>query len=191
MATRRLTSRGEILADVLGQVARSEPGLAERPGADRQIAEQLDVDVATAPRLADGTLGDPAADGEVGMQAVAAGMPLGRPQVWEGLANGATEATEEVGQVAPKRARIVVACPRVGEGAEPVQPVRGAVATDLGPCPTGRVRGRLFGIRSGGLAARRIEGRGPEAAAAFGRVRIQDEAPSALSEPFEFRPMFK
>ena len=40
----------EVLADVLRQVPRRQPRLAERARADGQVAEQLDVDDAVAPR---------------------------------------------------------------------------------------------------------------------------------------------
>ena len=79
-------------------------------------------------------------DREVRVEPVPAGVPLRGPQVRERLADGGAEAPEEVGQVSAKRDGLMAPGPGVGQGAEAVQPVGGAVPADLAPRPSCRIR---------------------------------------------------
>ena len=163
-----LAATCEVLADVLRQVAGREPRLTERARADRQIAEQLDVDEPATPCAADVALGDPAADREVRVQPVPARVPLAAPTGTGTARRPLRELAEELGQVGPQRRRIVVARPGVGQRAKPVQAVGGAVPAELPSGPARRVSRASLGVVSEGFAPATDRSCGAERPAALG-----------------------
>src|SRR5262245_63747173 len=89
----------EVLAQVLAQVPSRLASLANRARADREVAEQLDVDEAVTPGCLDPLLPNEPADREVGMEAMPARVPLGNPEVRKGLPKVSAEPTAERRQV--------------------------------------------------------------------------------------------
>jgi len=101
----------EVLAHVLGEVARAGPGLLEPPGPDGEVPQELDVDEPLSPRRIDQAPLDVAAHGEVPVQAVTARMPLGHPQVRERIAEPTLQPPEERREVRAERRRLEASRP--------------------------------------------------------------------------------
>ena len=176
---------GEVLRQIRGRLAR----LIERARPDRQVTEQGDVDVTRAPGRADVADRDKSANREMDVEPMAAGMPFGNPQVWEGLADRAPEALEEPPDVLAQLSRVVVSLARVRQRAEAIEPVGGAVPANPGPGTLGRILAAV-GRRVFPTTGPKRHSRAKRAAA-FGRVGEQGEAPRAHLGLGEFRPIFK
>ena len=112
----------QILADVLGQVPGRLPCFAQGSLSDRDVTEQLDVDEAPPPRRLDLAVADVAADGEVDVQAVAAGVSFGYPKIGKGFTEEFPQVPEELGDIVPK-SDLVMARLGIGQRPQPVQPV--------------------------------------------------------------------
>lgn len=97
------------------------------------------MDVPVTPGVPDQPLADVPPDGEVGVQAMPAPMPLGHPDLRQRLSERPAEPPEEDPKVGPQGDRIVAARPGVCQGAEAIEPVRGAVPSDLASGSSGGV----------------------------------------------------
>ena len=107
---------GEVLAHVLRQIAARHARLLERARADREVTDQLDMHDPAPPDLPDQPLTDVAADREVHVQPMTAGMPLRRPRIRDRLAAQlATEAAKELAHVGPQLPGITAALRRRSE----------------------------------------------------------------------------
>jgi len=183
----------QILADILGQVPGRLPCFAQGSLSDRDVTEQLDVDEAPPPRRLDLAVADVAADGEVDVQAVAAGVSFGYPKIGKGFTEEFPQVPEELGDIVPEQF-LVVAGHGVGERPETVEPVGRCVAPD---CRTGSPRGllrRSFGVPR--LTPASPVHRLPlkcalECAPGFGCSDVETEHPAALFQRPEFRCYIK
>jgi hypothetical protein len=136
----------QVLAYVLRQVARCLARFAERPGPDRKVAEQLDVDDPVRPSATDRGLVDVPAEGEVDMESRVVLVELGHPDVRERLAELVSEPTHEDAEVAPQLPWITTERRGIGERPEPIEAIGSAVPAHLRPRTAGSVGGAAIDV---------------------------------------------
>ena len=81
------------------------------------------------------------ADRVMDMEAMPGRVPFRDPQIRERVPLRPSQRPEELGDIGPEAAGIVVSSATVGEGPETVQTVRGTVAANLTPGATGSLFG--------------------------------------------------
>jgi hypothetical protein len=123
----------EVLADVLRQVTGGEPGLTKSARPDRKVTKQRDVDEPVPPSSPDLRVVDVPTSDEVHVESMAAGMPLGHPQIREAAPDGAAEPPKEVAHVLAQPSGIVTTLAPVRERRQTVQPVSRAIPPDFAP----------------------------------------------------------
>ncbi len=118
------------------------------------------------------------ADRKVRMQPVPARMPLRHPQIRQRpAAQPAPQPPEEPRQVRPQLRRVVAALAPVGQRPEPIQPVRGAVATHLCRRPPRRLGPRPRLIRPATRPPAAGTTGAHETAAGLTRLRVERQPP--------------
>jgi len=136
----------DALPDVLAQIPRRDASLFKHPRPDREIADQLDVDVPTAPHAPDQPLRHVPADREMDVQAMPARVPFWDPHVRQRLTvESWPEPLEERGDIGAQPLRIMAPSARVGESSQPIQPIDDRVAPNLRASAAHRLRRRRSG----------------------------------------------
>jgi len=98
-----------------------------------------DLHKAVLPSTSDYSLIDESTNGEVSMQTVPAWMPLRSPQVWvRSRAEPMTQHPKESRDVCPHAQLVVTTIAAIGQRAEAIEPVCGAVATHSRPSTASR-----------------------------------------------------
>lgn len=122
----------ESLGDVLREVSRRTPSFGQRSGADREVAQQFDVNKASTPRTVNGSASDELTNGKMRVQAMPGLVPLGNPDVGERIAADAlAQLAKERAKVSAYLLRLVTSRAPISQSPQAVQPVSSAVTTQV------------------------------------------------------------